>query len=581
MPAKDAWTRREALEALSLAGLGAGALCRIAPALAEESTPPAVTAEKIAGAEWVPGLELTDADRALMAEDLANTQAQYAALRAVSLDNAVPPALVLHLARTAPPEPSAPPRFVGASVVRPAHAEEVAFLPVASLTELLRTKKLSSVELTKLYLARVEKHDPTLRCVISLLADRALAEAARADEELAKGTRRGPLHGIPWGAKDLIAAPPERTTWGATPYAEQVRPEAATVVTKLADAGAVLLAKLAVGELAWGDVWFGATTKNPWNPSEGSSGSSAGSASATAAGLAGFTLGTETWGSIVSPCTVCGASGLRPTFGSVSRAGVMALSWSMDKVGPIARSVEDCALVFDAIRGADEKDPSSFARSFAWPHAGNPRNLRVGVVRKLFEIDRAAAVPPDGENVAKEKVRAAEWQRNDEATLAALEKIGFSLVTIELPSDLPVDALQIILTAEAATAFDELTRSGRDDLLVRQVRDAWPNVFRQGQLIPAVEYLRAQRIRTLVMRRMEEIFRSVDCFVAPSWEGNHLLLTNLTGHPSVVVPNGFRTDGTPSSITFTGRLYGEAELLAVAQLYQEETGFHRRHPPLD
>jgi Asp-tRNA(Asn)/Glu-tRNA(Gln) amidotransferase A subunit family amidase len=586
MARDDRWTRREMLEVVSLLGLGAGVLGRATGARAEAATAAAtVTPEKIAGAEWVPGLSWTDDDRTLMAEDVANTLTHYEALRAVPIDNAVPPALVLHLARSADSAREVP-RFVNTSeeqrapVKRPSKPSDLAFLPVAQLAELVKTKQISSLELTKLYLARLEKHDPTLRCVISYLADTALDAAKRADEEIAAGRHKGPLHGIPWGAKDLIAARGARTTWGATPYKEQVRDENATVVTKLGDAGAVLTAKLSVGELAWGDVWYDATTKNPWNTKDGSSGSSAGSASATSAGLVGFALGTETWGSIVSPCTVCGVSGLRPTFGSVSRAGIMALSWSMDKVGPIARTVEDCALVFQAICGADPKDPATADRFFAWPYRGDPRGLRVGYLPDLFEIDRAAAVPAETEDAAKERTRAAEWQKHDQRTLAELRDLGFDLRPIEIPKDLPIDALQIILTAEAATAFDELTRSGRDDLLVRQVRDAWPNVFRQGQLIPAVEYLRANRIRTLVMRRMEELFADVDVFLAPAWEGNHLLLTNLTGQPSVVVPNGFRTDGTPTSITFTGRLYGEAETLALAKLYQESTSYHRKHPKL-
>jgi Asp-tRNA(Asn)/Glu-tRNA(Gln) amidotransferase A subunit family amidase len=347
-------------------------------------------------------------------------------------------------------------------------------------------------------------------------------------------------------------------------------------VERLEKAGAVLVAKLTVGALAWGDVWFGGTTKNPWNPEQGSSGSSAGSSAATAAGAVGFAIGTETWGSIVSPCTRCGVTGLRPTFGRVSRHGAMALSWSMDKIGPIARSVEDCAWIFRAIQGPDDHDPTVRDLPFDWPPSRNPRRLRVGFVEELFEKDRAKDVEDE-----TERANAREWQELDRRTLRVLEMIGFSLVPIELPKTYPVSDLAFILTAEATTAFDSLTRSGEDDRMVRQVKDAWPNVFRQGQMIPAVEYLRANRIRHLVQRDMEEVFADVDVYVCPSYGGDNLLRTNLTGHPSVVLPNGFRaSDGTPTSITFLGDLFEEANLLSVARAYQEATDFHLRRPPL-
>ena len=290
-----------------------------------------------------------------------------------------------------------------------------------------------------------------------------------------------------------------------------------------------------------------------------------------------FAIGTETWGSIVSPCTRCGVTGLRPTFGRVSRHGAMALSWSMDKVGPIARSVEDCALVFDVIHGSDGLDPTAVDRPFSWPAEVDPTKLRLGYVPELFDVDRAERIEdPD------RKVLVQESQRHDRAVLSQLRDLGFRLTPITLPSRHPVGALALILTAEAACAFDELTRSGRDDELVRQIEQAWPNVFRQGQLIPAVEYLRANRIRTLLMREMAELFRAVDAYVAPSFGGTNLLLTNLTGHPAVVVPNGFRAaDGTPTSITFTGRLFGESQLLSLAHAYQQSTNLHRRRPRLD
>ncbi|HET9480780.1 MAG TPA: amidase, partial [Candidatus Polarisedimenticolia bacterium] len=394
--------------------------------------------------------------------------------------------------------------------------------------------------------------------------------------EIAAGKWRGPLHGVPWGAKDLLAVPGHPTTWGSVPFKEQVRDETATVASRLEEAGAVLVAKLSVGELAWGDVWFGGMTKNPWNTEQGSSGSSAGSAATTAAGLVGFAIGTETLGSIVSPCTRCGASGLRPTFGRVSRHGAMALSWSMDKIGPIARSVEDLAMIFHAIHGADGLDATAVSRPFTWPAERPVTAMRVGYVESLFEEDRAAEV---NDETARRSIR--EWQENDRLTLEALRGMGLNLVPIRLPETYPVQPLVCILTAEAATAFDALTRTGRDDLMVRQEADAWPNVFRQGQLIPAVEYLRASRIRTLLMREMNQLMFDVDVYVAPTYGGSNLLTTNLTGHPAVVVPNGFRaSDGTPTSITFTGRLYGESEVLAVAMAYQEATGHHLKRPGL-
>ena len=411
---------------------------------------------------------------------------------------------------------------------------------------------------------------------MTVTSELALAQAKRADEELAAGKDRGPLHGIPWGAKDLIAVPGTRTTWGSVPFKEQTRPETATVYRRLEEAGAVLVAKTAVGELAWGDVWFGGTTKNPWKLDQGSSGSSAGSASATAAGLVGFAIGTETLGSIVSPCTRCGVTGLRPTFGRVSRHGVMALAWTMDKVGPIARSAEDCALVFSAIEGKDALDPYSADGPFAWPPRRSLSDLTIGYVEELFEEERGKNAKTE-----EEKARAAEWRQIDRRSLDVLRQLGARLVPVKLPSKTPVGPLSLILTAEAATAFDALVRDGRVKTMVRQTADAWPNVFRQGRLIPAVDYLSAQRARTLLMREMDECLSGVDLFVAPTYGGSSLLLTNLTGHPCVVLPNGFRmTDGTPTSITFTGKLRGESDLLAVADLFQRATDFHTRRPKL-
>jgi Asp-tRNA(Asn)/Glu-tRNA(Gln) amidotransferase A subunit family amidase len=573
-----AWPRRRVLKAITTVGVGSALFGRALVTLAAGKDK--VTTGMIKEAEWVAGVSFTAADRKLMLDGVNEALRDYAAMRAVALDNSVAPALRFDPAPLAPAGPGpAPKRDVplptGLDTRRPETDEDLAFLPAHRLAALLRARAVSSVELTRMYLARLRRFDPILSCVVTLTDDLALRQARKADEEIAAGRWRGPLHGIPWGAKDLLAVPGYPTTWGSVPYRRQVLDTTATVAARLEEAGAVLVAKLSVGELAWGDVWFGGTTKNPWNTKDGSSGSSAGSASATAAGLLGFAIGTETWGSIVSPCTRCGATGLRPTYGRVSRHGAMALSWSMDKIGPIARSALDCALAFAAIHGADGRDPSAVDRPYEWPAPRDPRTLRVGFVPALFEEDRGKDAP------AERRRDLTEWADFDRRTLETLRTMGVTLVPIDLPSRYPIPPLAAILGAEASAAFDELTRTGKDDLMVRQTADAWPNVFRQGQLIPAVEYLRANRIRTLLMDEMERSLAKVDAYIVPSFGGDHLLLTNLTGHPCVVAPNGFRSsDGTPTSITFMGKLHGESDLLALAAAWQQATDFHLRRPPL-
>jgi len=565
----------------TLAGLGIGSVT-FSRALAAQATAEAkISTDMIQQAAWIAGMEFTDEERELMRKGVNDSLAELAALREVPLDNGVPPAFAFY---PSPPQNNATEHPPGratpsetAAIDRPASDDDLAFAPVSELAALLRTRRVSSVELTKLYLDRLRRYDATLQCVINYTESTALRLAESADREIAAGRYRGPLHGVPWGAKDLLAYPGFKTTWGAKPYENQVREEKATVAAKLDRAGAVIVAKLSAGALAWGDVWFGGTTKNPWKPEQGSSGSSAGPASATSAGLVGFAIGTETWGSIVSPCTRCGVTGLRPTFGRVSRYGTMALSWTMDKMGPIARSVEDCALVFDVMRGRDGLDTTVVDRPFQWPPPKDVRTIRVGYVAELFDEDRSADIPDE-----TFRKRVAEQQSFDRATLDALRGLGVKLVPIKLPTGLPIGSLSLILTAEAATAFDHLTRSGDDDQLTRQIDNAWPNVFRQGQLIPAVEYIRANRVRTLIIQALEKEMEQVDVYVAPSFGGNNLLLTNLTGHPAVVLPNGFRTgDGTPTSITFTGRLYGETDLLTVAHAYQRATDFNLKRPPID
>lgn len=522
-----------------------------------------ITRQMVAHAESLIGLTFTDVKRDSMLDDLNEILASYLALRNMSVPNSVPPAILFNPIPVGTRMPSQPSRFEAShvkSIARPARVDDLAFASVGALAELIRTRKVTSEELTTMYIARLKKYGPMLECVITLTESLAFVQARRADKEIAAGLYRGPLHGIPYGAKDLLATRGIKTTWGSVPFKDQMIDEDATVIQRLEQAGAVLVAKLTLGELAWGDVWFGGKTRNPWNLQQGSSGSSAGSAAATAAGLVGFSIGTETWGSIVSPSTRCGTTGLRPTYGRVSRAGAMALSWSMDKIGPICRTVEDCAIVFNAIYGPDGRDQSVYDVPFSYSPRINLQNLTVGYLKADF----------DSAKFNKEQ---------NDSTLSRLRAMGVKLVPIELPQ-LPVQHLSFILSAEAAAAFDELTRSGKDDLLVRQIKNAWPNVFRVARFIPAVEYIQANRMRFLLIQEMAKLFEKVDLYIAPSLEGNNLLLTNLTGHPCVVVPNGFNKEGTPTSITFIGRLFDEGIVLAFAKAYQDAHDFHLQHPKL-
>lgn len=521
-----------------------------------------IRAEHIQCAEQVIGLEFTETERDSMLEGLNDLRETYQRFRKFDLDNRIVPALIFNPLPTNFQLPQGPPFFQlsdYSTTQLPENPEALAFYTVGELSELIRTRQISSLELTRFCLDRLRQFDPILHCVTTLTDSLAIAQAERADRELARGIYRGPLHGVPYGVKDLFSVKGYKTTWGAMPFKDQEIDHDAAVVRKLEEAGAVLAAKLSMGALAWGDVWFGGQTRNPWDPEQGSSGSSAGSASAVAAGLLPFAIGTETWGSIVSPSTVCGVTGLRPTFGRVSRAGAMALSWSMDKIGSICRTVEDCAIVFQAIHGPDENDPSTIGAPFHYTPEVDYQSLRIGYLEKDFASDYP-------------------FHETDSLTIQKLREMGAILVPIELP-DIPVSDISFILEAEAAAAFDELTRSNRDSLLVRQIRNAWPNVFRQSRFIPAVEYINANRVRSVLIHAMDLIMQQVDLYAAPSWQGDNLLLTNLTGHPCVVLPNGFH-DGTPTSITFTGRLFDEGTLLAAAKAVQDATGFHRKHPEI-
>ncbi|HMN89561.1 MAG TPA: amidase [Saprospiraceae bacterium] len=516
----------------------------------------------VRGAANVAGLEFTQTEMDSLLPGLEDFRKYYIANRNYVVTNDIAPALmfqpVLPGISVPPPEPDQLHFSHPGKVTLPDKRDELAFYTVRQLAELIRNQEITSLELTRFFLNRLKKYDPQLHCVISLTEELALAQARRADAEIKQGIYRGLLHGIPYGAKDLLAKQGYPTTWGATPYRNQSFEYDATVIQKLEAAGAVLVAKLTLGELAWGDVWFGGMTRNPWDISTGSSGSSAGSASAVAAGLIPFAIGSETLGSIVSPATVCGTTGLRPTFGRVSKYGAMALSWSMDKIGPIARSAEDCAIVFAAIHGPDGKDMSVIPAPFHYQANFDTKKLRIGYVKADFE-------------------RPYPFKMQDSLTLVSLQQLGYQLIPIVLP-ELP--AIRFILDAEAAAAFDDLTLSNQDTLLVRQIRNAWPNVFRQARFIPAVEYIKANRLRTKLMLDMQALFSNLDVYIHPSWGSNSLTITNLTGHPCVVMPNGFLPNSRPTSITFTGKLFGEAELLALAHQWQRATTHHHQHPIL-
>lgn len=523
---------------------------------------PSISQADVLSATNIMGLSMTEAEIDSLLPRLERVRSTYTTLREKEIPNSLSPALVFN---PVPPGYEIP---SGASKVqftpikkvkRPKDLAQLAFYSVLELAELIRSKQISSTELTQFFIARLKQHDPTLHCVISLTEELALQQAKKADAEIAKGNYRGPLHGIPYGAKDLLATKQYKTTWGAMPYKDQSFDYDATVVQKLEDAGAILVAKLSMGALAMGDVWFGEKTRNPWDVSRGSSGSSAGSASAVAAGLLPFAIGTETLGSIVSPSTICGTTGLRPTYGRVSRHGAMALSWSMDKIGPLCRSAEDCAAVFQAIYGLDDKDNSLIEAPFNYSKSlAHPKQLKVGYLKSSFEGNYP-------------------FKSQDSIALLSLQEQGYELIPIELPA---LPDIGFLLSAEAAAAFDGLTRSGKDDQLVRQTRNAWPTTFRAARFIPAVEYIQANRLRSQLIADMAKVFEEVDVYVHPSWASPSLRITNYTGHPCVVVPNGFR-DGRPTSITFTGKLFEEGKVLAIASAFQAATEWDEKHPDLD
>lgn len=549
---------------------------------------PAITKDMITEAASLADISFTEDEKEMMLDDLNSRLEQYRAIHDLHLPNSIPPAVefnpVLPGTKIATVKlPTRMSRIVAPTL--PKNLDDAAFYTVRQWSELVRTRKVSSIALSEMYLDRLKRYDPQLKFTITLTEDRALAQAKEADREIAAGKYRGPLHGLPWGAKDLLAVKGYPTTWGAGGLEQQVIDEDATVVQRLDRAGAVLVAKLTLGALAMGDEWFGGMTRNPWKFDQGSSGSSAGPASATAAGCVAFSIGSETLGSISSPSTRCGVTGLRPTFGRVPRTGAMALSWSMDKIGPICRSVEDCALVLAAINGPDSQDRTIHDAAFNWDATLDSRKLRIGVLTSEFEKAAAAPKPqndsPESPEQEKpeDRSRREEWAKFDQAALDVLTgKLGLKLIPVELPK-IPWRGMSPILEAEAAAAFDDFLRSGKAKLLTAQTKDDWPNSFRASHLIPAVEYINGNRARWLAMQQMAELFKQVDVIIAPTFS-QQLLATNLTGHPAVILPHGFRPDGTPTSITFLGDLFGEAKLCAVAKAYQDATEWHLKKPKI-
>jgi Asp-tRNA(Asn)/Glu-tRNA(Gln) amidotransferase A subunit family amidase len=548
------------------------------PSPSPSPTPPLrVTKEMMHATEKLIGIELTDAQEAMALGGVNRNLDAYEANRKIDVPLDTEPAIAFHPARAKKTLYAPKTRFRFGRVELPQFktVDDLAFATVPQLAELIRTRRISSTELTKMYLARLKKYGTKLLCVVTLTEDLALKQAAAADAEIKRGKYRGPLHGIPWGAKDLFATKGIKTTWGAEPYRDQVIDYDSTVVERLNEAGAVLVAKLSMGALAQGARWFAGVTRNPWQPDEaqqGSSGSSAGPAAATAGGLVGFSIGTETLGSIVSPSSRCGVTGLRPTYGRVSRYGAMGLSWTMDKIGPICRGVEDCAAALNAIYGPDGKDITVGDAPFNWNPDTNISTLRVGYLKSEFD---GPTTPSQNE---QQRTQAEQRRALYKTALEVLEKAGAKLTPIELPK-FSVGSLRFILSAEAAAAFDDITRDGRVNELSGQSPGDWPNTFRTSRFIPAVEYLRAQRARTLLMHEMEKLMLQWDVFVSPAPGSASLLVSNLTGNPAVVLPCGFVND-LPIAIMFTGGVYDEVSPLRVALAFERATKWHTMHPNL-
>jgi Asp-tRNA(Asn)/Glu-tRNA(Gln) amidotransferase A subunit family amidase len=562
-----ALNRRRFLECLSAMGLGS-TLMPDALTLAAQGAE-SVTVEMIEVAQKIAGVSFTREEQQSIVTRLNATSGYltgFAFLRTANLGNSTQPAIVFN---PVPPGKTLPsgPRFLNRRepvLSRPPSDEALAFLPVTHLAKLVETRQVRPSELTELYLSRLTKYDPALRCVVSLTPELARAQAREADAEIAAGRYRGPLHGIPFGLKDLFAVRGTRTTWGASLYKDQVIDTDATAYSRLREAGAILVAKLSSGALALTAQWFGGVTRNPWNTRQDASGSSAGPGSATAAGLVAFSIGSDTGGSIILPSTRNGVTGMRPTFGRVSRYGAMALAWTQDTIGPMCRSAEDCALVFNTIYGPDGKDNTVLDVPFGWDSAADVSRLRVGYLRSAFS---------DGQPGGAASVELA-TRRNNEEALRVIRGLGVQVVPFDLP-DVAIEAIDFIRYAETAAAFDELTRSGRlGEVEHGPEQSPRPAEIRPARFIPAVEYIQANRYRMRVMEQMDEAMSGLDLFV-----GANLTLTNRTGHPVISLPSGF-FEGSPTGLQLTGKLFGEPELLLMAHAFQSRTDHHLKHPAL-
>ena len=572
--------RRQFLSYFSSLGLGTTLLPGVLWAQIQQDDQQRVTLAMLKNALALSGLTFSEEDQKAMLQGVNRNLGNYEELRKIHIPNDVAPpfyfsALVPGMKVNRVKDGL---RFSIPAVRRPANLEDVAFWSIPQLAQLIRTRQVSSVELTQMYLGRLHKYNPKLNCVVTFLDDLAMAQARQADAEITSGKYKGPLHGIPWGAKDIITVKGYKTTWGSDAYKDQMLDNEASVVEMLRDAGAVLIAKLTTGELAQGDHWFGGITKNPWNLAEGSSGSSAGPASATAAGCVAFGIGSETSGSILSPSARCGITGLRPTFGRISRYGVMALSWTQDRLGPLCRYAEDCAVVMSVIARPDGRDMSVSDIPFNWNAHLDIKKLRVGYLKDAFDETKDAAL-----------------KRLDDKALEQIQTLGVKLVPVKLP-DWNVDVASI--GVESAVFFDELVRSGNDKKLTNAAR---ANGFRASRVVPAVEYLQSQRARAMMMGKLAEATADVDVYLCPGIGGGppvgaaagagrprtqsvtqrHFTMANLACYPAVAVPHGFSAAGTPSSITFYGRPFGEGEVLAVAKAYQDAAGFHLKHPTME
>lgn len=563
---------RRGFLAAGLAGGAAVAAPWLSPAAAlaqqaqgEAPVPPGIGPETIAEAQRVIGLEFTEAERATIAESVGQLISFYGVIRAEGLSNGEGPAEVFDPRLpgfSAPPAEFAAGRYAPASPgALPESEADICYAPVAHLAHWVRTRQITSERLTRLYLDRLRRLNEKLECVVTFMDDSALAQARRADAEIAAGNHRGPLHGLPWGVKDLFDTAGVRTTWGAEPWQERVPDRDSAVVQRLSDAGAVLIAKLSLGALAYGDIWFGGRTNNPWRLDQGSSGSSAGSASATAAGCVAFAIGTETYGSIGSPSARCGATGFRPTFGRVSRDGAMSLCWSLDKVGPLCRTAECCAMALEAINGHDGRDPWTTRMPLSIDMVSPVRGMRVGYDPSSYENRFVVD--------------------DDRAVLDALRAEGCEMVEVSIPEGPWGQMIFMLITVEAAAAFDEMTRLDQDDMLTWQSPQAWPNTFRTGRFIPAVDYFNATRMRRRLMKEADSLFAGVDAIVAPQAHGAMHAITNMTGQPAVTFRTGFREDGTPRANTMWGRLYDDGALLRLAWAVERRLGLWSKRPPLD